>query len=76
MLINFFIYSKVAFLNFYYLPVIIGGYYLGRRLAVLGALFYYFNGLGVRAGQSGILSHSTAPSLIFISILRFGVDSS
>jgi signal transduction histidine kinase len=39
MLINFFIYSKVAFLNFYYLPVIIGGYYLGRRLAVLGAFF-------------------------------------
>jgi signal transduction histidine kinase len=39
MLINFFIYSKIAFLNFYYLPVIIGGYYLGRRLAVLGAFF-------------------------------------
>lgn len=39
MLINFFIYSKVAFLNFYYLPVIIGGYYLGRRMAVLGAFF-------------------------------------
>ena len=36
MLINYFIYSKVAFLNFYYLPVIIGGYYLGRRMAVLG----------------------------------------
>jgi signal transduction histidine kinase len=39
MLINYFIYSKVAFLNFYYLPIIIGGYYLGRRLAVLGAFF-------------------------------------
>ena len=39
MLINYFIYSKIAFLNFYYLPVIIGGYYLGRRLAVLGAFF-------------------------------------
>ena len=39
MLINYFIYSKVAFLNFYYLPVIVGGYYLGRRMAVLGAFF-------------------------------------
>ena len=39
MFINFFIYSKVAFLNFYYLPVIIAGYYLGKRLAVLGAFF-------------------------------------
>ena len=39
MFINFFIYSKVAFLNFYYLPVIIAGYFLGKRLAVLGAFF-------------------------------------
>jgi len=39
MFINFFVYSRVAFLNFYYLPVIIAGYYLGKRLAVLGAFF-------------------------------------
>ena len=39
MFINFFVYSKVAFLDFYYLPVIILGYYLGKRLAVLGAFF-------------------------------------
>lgn len=38
-LINFFIYSKVAFLNFYYLPIMLAGYYLGRRTAVLGAFF-------------------------------------
>ena len=36
-LINFFIYSKIAFLNFYYLPIMLAGYYLGRRTAVLGA---------------------------------------
>lgn len=36
-LINFFVYSKIAFLNFYYLPVMLAGYYLGRRTAVLGA---------------------------------------
>jgi putative nucleotidyltransferase with HDIG domain len=36
-LINFFVYSKVAFLNFYYLPIMLAGYYLGRRTAVLGA---------------------------------------
>jgi len=39
MFINFFVYSKVAFLNFYFLPVIVAGYYLGKRLAVLGAFF-------------------------------------
>ena len=38
-LINFFIYSKIAFLNFYYLPIMLAGYYLGRRTAVLGAFF-------------------------------------
>lgn len=35
--INFFIPHKLAFLNFYFLPVILGGYYLGKRLATLGA---------------------------------------
>ena len=38
-LINFFIFTKVAFLNFYYLPIMLAGYYLGRRKAVLGAFF-------------------------------------
>lgn len=36
-LVNYFIYSKIAFLNFYYLPIMVAGYYLGKRLAVLGA---------------------------------------
>ena len=38
-LINYFLYAKIAFLNFYYLPVLVAGYYLGKRLAVLGAFF-------------------------------------
>ena len=37
--INYYIPYKVAFLNFYFLPIILGGYYLGRRQAVLGAFF-------------------------------------
>lgn len=36
--INYFIPQKLAFLDFYYLPVILGAYYLGRRRAVLGAM--------------------------------------
>ena len=36
-IINFFIPQKLAFLNFYFLPVILGAYYLGARMAVLGA---------------------------------------
>ena len=36
-LINYFIPQKVSFLNFYFLPIILMGYYLGRRRAMLGA---------------------------------------
>ena len=36
--INYFVPEKLAFLNFYFLTVILGAYYLGRRLAVMGAV--------------------------------------
>ena len=36
-LINYYIPQKMAFLNFYFLPIIMAGYYLGLRLTVLGA---------------------------------------
>lgn len=36
--INYMIPQKIAFLNFYFLPIILAGYYLGRRKAVLGAV--------------------------------------
>jgi signal transduction histidine kinase len=59
MLINYFIYSKVAFLNFYYLPIIVGGYYLGRRLAVLGAFFTILMvSIFVLANQETYLLHN------------------
>jgi adenylate cyclase len=37
--VNYFVPMKLAFLNFYFLPIILAGYYLGRRQAVLGGLF-------------------------------------
>ena len=36
---NLFIFQQLAFLNFYYLPVLISGYVLGRRMSILTALF-------------------------------------
>ena len=36
--VNYLVPTKLAFLNFYVLPIILAGYYLGRRSAVLGAL--------------------------------------
>jgi putative nucleotidyltransferase with HDIG domain len=36
---SFFIFQQLAFLNFYYLPVLVAGYVLGRRMSVLTAVF-------------------------------------
>jgi len=38
-LVNFFVIQKLAFLNFYYLPVLVGGYVMGRKMAMLASLF-------------------------------------
>ncbi|MBW2143690.1 MAG: HD domain-containing protein [Deltaproteobacteria bacterium] len=35
--VNYFIPYKIAFLNFYFLPVILAGYYMGTRHSVMGA---------------------------------------
>jgi putative nucleotidyltransferase with HDIG domain len=37
--VNFFVIQKLAFLNFYYLPVLVGGYVMGRKMAMLASLF-------------------------------------
>lgn len=36
---NYFITLKMAFLNFYYLPVLVAGYFLGKKYAVYTSLF-------------------------------------
>ncbi len=36
--IFFYAFSKVAFLNFYYLPVLIAGFYLGKRTAIFTSI--------------------------------------
>ncbi len=38
-LINFFVVQKLAFLNFYYLPVLVSGYVLGRKMSFLTSIF-------------------------------------
>ncbi|MFQ6082871.1 MAG: HD-GYP domain-containing protein [Candidatus Aminicenantia bacterium] len=37
--INYFASYKIAFLNFFYLPIIAAGYYVSKRMAVLTAVF-------------------------------------
>jgi putative nucleotidyltransferase with HDIG domain len=36
---SFLIFQQLAFLNFYYLPVLVSGYVLGRRMSILTAIF-------------------------------------
>ncbi len=36
---NYFVVQKMAFLNFYYLPVLVAGYFLGKKQAVFTAVF-------------------------------------
>lgn len=36
---NYFISQKLAFLNFYYLPVLVAGYFLGKKFAISTSLF-------------------------------------
>jgi class 3 adenylate cyclase len=38
-LLNYFVSYKIAFLNFYFLPIILAAYYLGKQRAMLGAVF-------------------------------------
>ncbi|NIQ01381.1 MAG: hypothetical protein GWM98_14095 [Nitrospinaceae bacterium] len=37
--VNYFIQTKIAFLDFFYLLVVLAGYYIGKRFAILGAFF-------------------------------------
>lgn len=40
--INYFVDEKIAFLNFYFLPVILAAYYLGARKAIIGTMLAIF----------------------------------
>src|SRR2546421_4536406 len=56
--INWLVEQKFAFLSFYYLPIILAGFYGGRRVSVVAGLFFaslvfFFlgtPGFGVEAG--------------------------
>jgi len=37
--VNYFVHANIAFLDFFYLLVVLAGYYIGKRFAVLGAFF-------------------------------------
>ncbi len=64
--------TKATFLNFYFLPIIWGGYYLGRRNAVLGAIAVIaVTVFMISASPQAFLTDSTEIGL-YIQILTWG----
>ena len=61
----------VAYLNFYFLPVILGGFYLGQRKAVLGALVVCVLTAGAIFFQPGILRFDASESGVFIQVVTW-----
>jgi len=67
--IHWLIDDKLAFLSFYYLPIIVAGFFLGRVTAVLAAVlvvtlvlfFQAVEGLGVPAGLSPVVLLTLVP---------------
>lgn len=71
-LIHWFIPQKVAFLNFYFLPVILGGYYLGQRKAALGALAVFVITAGAVIFQPGVFLTEPTELGLYVHILTWG----
>jgi putative nucleotidyltransferase with HDIG domain len=67
-IVNLFVVQQLAFLNFYYLPVLVSGYVLGRKMAVLTALFCVAL-IAFSAINNPLLFHSKDTSLYLISDL-------
>ena len=67
-LVNLLVVQQLAFLNFYYLPVLISGYVLGRKMAVMTAVFCVAL-IVFSAINSPQLFHPKDSSLFFISDL-------
>ncbi len=59
LLIHWFVDYKIAFLSFYYLPIIVAGFFLGRKAAVMAAVFivvlvFFFQAVQGLEGAPGL----------------------
>jgi HD domain len=83
LIINSLIEQKLAFLSFYYLPIILAGFYGGRRFAVVSGLFiaslvFFFQatgGLGMEAGLSEDAMLTLVPWAGFLILTGYVVGS-
>ena len=70
--INYFIPYKVAFLNFYFLPVIFSGFYLGRSRSMMGAFLCIIMVSGYLALFPDGLTISPGKDDIYFQVLTWG----
>ncbi len=72
-LINFFVPYKIGFLNFFYLPIIVAGYFLGRRMAVLTSfLCILVVIIFILISPSLFFSAGTEKTYIIVSLIGWG----
>lgn len=71
--INYFVSYKIGFLNFFYLPIILAGYYLGKRMAVLTAVFCVLIAIVfLMLFPSSFFSAETGKTYVIISLTAWG----
>jgi HD-GYP domain-containing protein (c-di-GMP phosphodiesterase class II) len=71
-LIYYFVPQKLSLLDFYYLPIILCGYYLGRRTAVLGAFMSALTMLLFVLVSPGLFLTKPSTLYLYLHIVAWG----
>lgn len=71
--VNYFATYKIGFLNFFYLPIIFAGYFLGKRMAVLTAFFCILVVIiFIIISPTSFFTSDQINSAVFFSLLAWG----
>jgi HD-GYP domain-containing protein (c-di-GMP phosphodiesterase class II)/class 3 adenylate cyclase len=71
-LLNYYLPNKLSFLTFYFLPIILCGYYVGRRMAVLGSVFcVLFVTINVIIFPNSYIASGTIDE-VYLSVISWG----
>jgi putative nucleotidyltransferase with HDIG domain len=70
--VNFFVIQKLAFLNFYYLPVLVSGYVMGRKMAILASVFCIALIAFSAINNPQLFSADTSPLLLATDLMVWG----
>lgn len=71
--IDMFIVNKVAFLYFYFLPILIAGYYIGKRGAILAAtMTILIVAFRLMVSPETFLIHSNSPFDLYFQMVSWG----